>query len=258
MKSDAPVTAVRDLKLKKGATKSHAFECDDGRTYCVKFKDGTRTVINEHVGYGLAGLLGLPVPESSFVVVPQELIDASEDLRMRGIAAGVHHGSIWLQGCVEFRMNATNNQPLVNGDRLPGLVALDNLVLNWDRNNPGNNLLRTTATGELEYMAVDFDEILAGPRWTTETMHLVETTSHLMSLPPVLALSVKGLGSFSPWLEEIEAISEDTVGPILSEVPASWEIGQREKDVISEFILTRKALVRGILLANRNRFSNWR
>jgi hypothetical protein len=257
VKSDVPVTAVRDLKLRKGATKSHAFECDDGRTYCVKFRDGTRTVINEHVGYGLAGLLGLLVPESSFVVVPQELIDASDDLRMRGIAAGVHHGSLWLEGCVEFRMTSMS-QPLANGDRLPGLVVFDNLVLNWDRNNPGNNLLQTTAAGEYEYRAVDFDEILAGPRWTIETMHLMEATSHLMSLFPVIALSVKGLGSFSPWLEEIEAIPEEAVRQILSEVPASWEISEGEKAVISEFILTRKALVRGILVANRARFANWR
>lgn len=69
------VTAVKDLKIKKGSTKPHAFECDDGRTYLVKFKDGTRTVINEHIGYSLARFLELPVPESRQVVVSRELID---------------------------------------------------------------------------------------------------------------------------------------------------------------------------------------
>ena len=41
-------------------------------------------------------------------------------------------------------------------------------------------------------------------------------------------------------------------------MPSSWEIGEGEKAAISEFILTRKALVRGILVANRARFANWR
>ena len=251
------VTAVRDLNLKKGTTRSHAFECDDGRTYCVKFKDGTRAVINEHVGYALARFLELPVPESRHVLVPQELIDASDDLRNRGIAAGVHHGSLWLDGCVEFSMTSVN-PPLANADVLPGLVVLDNLILNWDRNNVGNNLLQTMADGCLEYRTVDFDEILAGPRWTLETMDMVKTTSNLMSLFPVIARSVKDLGSFSPWLEKVEAISMEMVGQVLSEVPSSWEIGEGEKAAISEFILTRKARVRGVLMANKTRFANWR
>jgi hypothetical protein len=251
------VTAVRDLNLKKGATRPHTFECDDGRTYCVKFKDRTRAVINEHIGYALARFLELPIPESRHVRVPQELIDASDDLRNRGTAAGVHHGSLWLDGCIEFSMTAVNPS-LANADLLPGLVVLDNLILNWDRNNFGNNLLQTTADGGPEYKTVDFDEILAGPRWTLDTMDVVKTTSNLMSLFPVLALSVKGPDSFSPWLEKVEAISPEVVGQILSEVPSSWEIGQGEKAAISDFILTRKSRVRGILVANKTRFANWR
>jgi hypothetical protein len=110
--------------------------------------------------------------------------------------------------------------PLTNADCLPGLIVLDNLVLNRDRNNSGNNLLQTTASGGLEYKTVDFNEILAGPRWTVEAMNLVKTTSYPMPVFPIIAFSVKGLTSFSPWLEKTEAISMETVGQILSEVPS--------------------------------------
>jgi hypothetical protein len=257
-KSDVLVTAIRDLNLRKGATKPHAFECDDGRTYLVKFCDRTRTVINEHVGYSLAGFLELPVPEGRHVMVPQELIDASDDLRMRKIAAGVHHGSLWLGDSVDFSRITARNLPVANADCLPGLIVLDNLILNWDSNNPFNNLLQSTASGDLEFKTVDFNEILAGPRWTIETMNLVKTTSYLMSVFPIIGLSVKGLPSFSPWLEKTEAISTETVGHMLSEVPSSWDVDEGEKAAISDFILTRKAMVRGILVANKARFLNWR
>jgi hypothetical protein len=121
------ITAVKDLKIKKGSTKPHAFECDDGRTYLVKFKDGTRTVINEHIGYSLARFLELPVPESRQVVVSRELIDSSEGLRKREIAAGIHHGSLLLDGCVDFGRITAQSLPLTNADCLPGLIVLDNL-----------------------------------------------------------------------------------------------------------------------------------
>jgi hypothetical protein len=252
------VTAVRDLRKRRGATMPHTFECDDGRTYLVKFKDRTRTVINEHVGYSLARYLELPVPESRHVMVPRELIEASDDLRVRGISPGLHYGSLWLDGSIEFTKMIGRSVPLTNAASLSGLIVLDNLVLNWDRNNSSNHLLQATATGEFEYMAVDFNEILAGPRWTIETMNQVKMTSQLVSIFPFINVRVTGLASFSPWLEKAEAISTERVSRILSDVPSSWDIGKEEKAAISDFILTRTSLVRGILLANKARFPNWR
>ena len=79
-----------------------------------------------------------------------------------------------LDGCVDFGRMTAQSLPLTNADCLPGLIVLDNLVLNRDRNNSGNNLLQTTASGGLEYKTVDFNEILAGPRWTVEAMNLVK------------------------------------------------------------------------------------
>jgi hypothetical protein len=252
------VTAVRDLRIKKGSAGAHAFECDDGQVYFVKFKDSTKTVVNEHVGYSLAGFLELPVPESRHVMVPRNLIDASDDLRARGIAAGEHHGTRWMEACVDFKGLVVRDLVLANASTLPGLVVLDNLVLNMDRNNPGNNLLQTMPSGSLEFRTVDFSEILSGRNWTAETLGIAKTATYLMPVFPTVALAVKSLASFSPWLEKTESISAAMVDRMMSEVPGSWDVEEAERTAVSDFILTRKEMVRGILMANKARFLNWR
>ncbi len=251
------VIAVRDLRISRGSAGSHAFECDDGRTYFVKFKDATRTVVNEYIGYSLASSLDLPVPEHDKVMVPQKLIDESEDLRKMEIVGGAHHGTVWMDGCADFRGRVVRELNLVNAAFLPGLIVLDNLLVNMDRDNPGNNLIQTTAKG-LEYKTVDFSEILSGRCWNLETMAVVKNYRHLVPVFAVVALPVKGLSSFSPWLEQVEALSEEEVTHIMSGIPDSWQVTDAEKKAILEFLLERKAFVRDILLANRSRFLNWK
>lgn len=251
------VTAVRDLGIERGSAGSCALQCDDGRAYFVKFNDGTRTVVNEHIGYALAEFLSLPVPESRLVNVPQEIINGSEGLTRRRIPAGIHHGTLWMDGCTDFKGVAMRELVLRNAPVLPGLVVLDNLLLNMDRNNPGNNLLQATDSG-LEYRTVDFSEILSGRSWTVETLNIARSTSYLMPVFTVIALAVKGLSSFSPWLEKTEVIPSELLARILSEVPSSWGVTDEEKVAISDFVLVRKKLVRGVLIANKARFLNWK
>lgn len=252
------VTAVRDLRIKKGSAGSHAFECDDGQVYFVKFKDNTRTVVNEHIGYSLAGFLELPVPESRHVVVPQNLIDTSDDLRTRGIVGGEHHGTRWMDGCVDFKGLVVRDLVIANAATLPGLIVLDNLVVNMDRNNPGNNLLQVMPSGSLEFRTVDFSEILSGRNWNLETLRLAKRTFYLVPVFATVALPVRDISSFSPWLEKTESISEATIDRIISKVPDSWDVKEAEREAICDFLLTRKDMVRGILLANKSRFLNWR
>lgn len=251
------ITAVRNLMIKKGSAGSHAFECDDGRTYFVKFNDGTRTVVNELIGYALADMLSLPVPENHLVSVPQELVDASEDLGERRVSGGIHHGTVWMEGCVDFSGVSVREMVLSNANMLPGLIVLDNLVVNMDRNNPGNNLLQATPRGN-EYKTVDFSEILSGRNWTIDSLNVAKRISYLMPVFTVVALQVKGLSSFSPWLESCEDISGRTIDGILSTIPASWNVTDEEKVAITDFLLARKGRVRGILESGKSRFLNWK
>lgn len=260
LENDVLVVAVKDLKVSKGSTGSHLFECDDGRAYLVKFKDGTRTAINEYVGYAVARMLGVAVPESSQVFVPGDLIEASDDLRMRGASPGIHFGSLWESNCIDFSgipAQDLMDLPLTNKESLPGFIVFDNLVLNRDRNNAGNNLLQKKSTG-YECRTVDFNEILAGPRWTIETMNLVKDTLELMPIHPLVRAAVNGPKSFTPWLESAEAITSGMVELMLSKVPDSWDIREGEKAAISGFILTRKTLVRSVLVSHKSAFANWR
>ena len=252
------VTAVSYLGTYKGKNSPRAFACDDGETYVVKFKNQRRAVINEFVGYAVARFLGVPVPPNRPVLVPRGVIEASGDLNRLGLTTAVHHGSMLLKGCVDFRSIRARELALENADALPGLVVFGNLVLNHDGNNADNNLLQISPSGGVQYRAVDFDEILAGPRWTIDTMRLTAPSTELVPVFPIIRSSVTGASSLSPWLELSESLSKEFLVGMLQDVPASWDIGEAEGSAICDFLLTRKDLVRGILMANRDRFPNWR
>lgn len=254
------VTAVADLRRKNGGTRPHVLQCDDGRVYLVKFMDDTRSLINEYIGYAVAGVLGVPVPESRLVYVPEHLITDSDDLRSRGIKPGLHFGSLWEADSTDLTslpMQELMNLPSACLTSLPGFIVLDNLVLNADRSNLGNSLLRKTDSGEYEFEAIDFNQILAGPRWTTDTMSQLAGTSSLMPTLPIMRLSVTGPEPFSPWLEAAEAISEEAIRDLLAEVPRSWNVSEEDKAAICHFILSRRVMVRNILASHRSTFANW-
>ncbi len=251
------MTAVRDLQTRRGSSRPHTLECDDGRVYLVKFSAGSRTEVNEYVGHRLANYLGLPVPPSELVFVPRSVIDASDRLRMQGVQPGLHQGTLMLEGCVNFRNIRAPSLSIDNAHLLPGLVVLDNFVVNPDRNNTDNNLLVINPSGLLEYRGIDFDEILAGPKWTVGTLGLIKGSLSMVPVFRFIALSVRSVGSFSPWLEKVESIPEAFLQEMLSGAPEEWQVKENEKAAIADFLLTRRTLVRGILLANRSRFPNW-
>ncbi len=97
----------------KGASGAHAFECNDDRTYIVKFADATKTVVNEHVGSVLSKELGLCTPENAIVELRPELVSASDDLRQRQISPGLHYGSQRVSDSFDFDSDFARNLSFV-------------------------------------------------------------------------------------------------------------------------------------------------
>jgi hypothetical protein len=255
------VNGLRDLGVTKGATGPHIIECDDGKTYVVKFADGTKTVVNEFVGHALARAVGLPVPAAAFVVLGADLIGGSSDLTYRAVGTGPHVGSELIPDVMDFdqfgRLGQQQAVELSNAGVLPGTLCHDNWVLTRDRDRSDNHLVQAL-NGEFRYTMVDFTHAFTGPAWTADAIEQGSYLRVLMPMHPFVAVSVAGLASFIPTLEKVEAVGDSEIEEIVSAIPQSWGIAEEERLLLVNFLELRRGLVRGVLTSNRARFPNWR
>ena len=254
------VRAVRDVGVNRGATGPHFMECDDGRTYLVKFSGGSKAAVNEFVGQTLARVVALPTPNSALVDVSAEVIGHSSDLQNRAISPGLHQGSEVVPNSSDLteleRRQRRLDEELVNWEVLPGTICLDNWILTEDRDRPENHLLQAVPGGFRYYM-VDFTHCFTGPNWTADSLDQGSFVRVLMPIDPQIAASVRGLPSLESTLRRIEAVSDRTMEETAAAIPGAWAVTDDDRTTLVRFLETRRGLLRSVLTENSNRFPNW-
>jgi hypothetical protein len=253
------VRGTKDLGLVRGATAPHFMECDDGRTYLVKFADSSRAVINDFIGHAIGRAVGLPVPNNTLVEIGQELIAGSGDLRNRGISPGLHHGSEAIPDSFDLRTiqePGILNRELSNAGTVPGTVCLDNWILTDDRDRPENHLLQAGTSG-FRYFMVDFTHSFTGPRWTADTLDQGTFLRVMVPILPGIAECVRDSSSFQPTLEKIESTTDSEIEEVVDAVPTRWGMTDEERLCMVNFLELRRGLVRTILYGNKVVFPNW-
>lgn len=254
------VSAVRDVGVTKGATGPHFMECDDGKTYLVKFSGGSKVAVNEHLGHLLARAVTLPSPPSVLVEVSAEMIAHSVDMRNRGIAPGLHQGSEAVPNSSDLAgfegRHGRLDEELVNWEVLPGTICLDNWILTEDRDRADNHLLQAVPGG-FRYHMVDFTHSFTGTNWTADSLEQGSYLRVLMPMLPQVAASVRGLGSLESTLRKIESVRDSAVEEAVATIPAAWNVTPEERLTLVSFLELRRGLLRSVLTSNRDRFANW-
>jgi hypothetical protein len=114
--------------------------------YFVKFREspaGARELVNEYVGYSLASLLNLPIPEPALLRLPNNpiLIDFG-DAQKTLITSHFAFGSKALPKAISLSVDAPKflRQCTNKADLLP-IILFDALIQNVDRDENGGNAL---------------------------------------------------------------------------------------------------------------------
>ena len=73
---------------------------------------------------------------------------------------------------------------------------------------------------------------------------------------------IAGWESFEPWLSRIESFPDDSLRPIVDQIPPEWyDSAQSELKRLLSMLLERRSRVRDLILAfknsSRNPFPNW-
>jgi hypothetical protein len=254
------VSATIDLQVAEiGVSRAHIMMCDDGNKYVVKFvktnPTPNRTVVNELVAGCLANHLGLPNPQTVLVSISSDFIANSIELTQDGVQAGLHIGSKYVSGqnFNKFSQQYARGRTLSNGDDLYGVIVFDNLVLNVDRNNSGNNLLDLLQNNEAYYRMIDFGHCFTGDSWTIAVLQARKEDTHIVECFWYISENTLQPDKFEAWFTLIEGMPDEDVERILQDIPEGWAIPTEERSALKDLVSFRKSRIRGIVSASRGR-----
>lgn len=244
----------------RGGSQSHMMLASDDKCYVVKFQNnpqGMRVLINELVASRLARLLGLSVPQHVFIDVSPWIIDNTPELSAKysghsePFTAGIQFGSQVAGGLMPSQvvdyLPENELRRVRNIDEFAGMLVFDM----WTCNVDGRQAMFVRTSRQKHYSAAFIDQghCFNGNSWEFEDIPL-------RGVYPRNAVyeGVIGWQSFNPWLERIEAITDDQFWREMDAIPKAWS-GQKQDcfvDIVAEELLRRKCKVRDLITAFRN------
>jgi hypothetical protein len=261
--------ALEHIRRMRGGAQSHLMRCDDGHYYVVKFRNNpqhSRILANELLGTRLAARLGLPVPPAAVVEVSEELITGSEDLCMqlgRGrkpCEPGAQFGSRYpgdpaTQPVVDY-LPDEQLRDLENIADFWGMLVFDK----WTCNTNGRQAIFLRGPGAPHYRALMIDQ---GFCFNAGEWNFPDSPLRGIYLRSLVYAGVRGMESFTPWLERLaRQISDTVLGEIAGEIPPGWyNFDQDALEILLERLARRRErvpeLLDGARKSSRQPFPNW-
>ncbi len=264
------VVALEHVRRMRGGAQPHLMRCSDSGYYVVKFLENPqhpRVLTNEWLGARLAAGLGLPVPETAVVEVPEDLINHSGDLVIdlghsrRKLRAGPQFGSRYPGDPTEMPVyDFLPDERLAEVENLRhflGMLVFDK----WTCNTDGRQVVFYRPQGTLCYRTLMIDQ---GFCFNAGEWDFPDAPLRGLYARTRVYQAVTGIETFEPWLGRLEGgVTEQSLNEIASEVPAEWY--KFDKDALYRLIeklWARRRRVRDLILSAKNTyrqpFPNWK
>ncbi len=263
------IYAVHHVRRMRGGSQAHLLRASDNYFYVVKFQNNpqdVRVLVNEYLATRLAALVGLPVPEVAVVDVSEWLIQNSPELKidvgaglLRPCASGPQFGSRYvadpLTTAVFDYLPENILKRVANIGDFSRLLVFDK----WTGNADGRQAVFAKEPRERRYKAwfIDQGYCFNAGEWSFPVSPLRGVYAR-----NAVYEHVTGWNAFEPTLSRIEAITEDVISGIASEIPPEWF--RNDFSALSSLIATlhqRRLAVRELITAfrdsSRNPFPNW-
>lgn len=256
------VRAVMALRRMRGGCQSQLMLCADDRLWIVKFRNNPqhlRVLANELIATRLAEVIGLSVPETGVIEVPEQLIcdDPSMVIELpRGAKepylSGLNFGSVFAGGLmpgqvVDFLVDDRLRE-LRNCTEFAGMLAVDK----WTANCDGRQAVFQRGSRGQRYQAIFIDQgfCFNGGEWNFPDSPLRGVYAR-----NTVYEQVKEWNSFEPWLSRIETIKVEQLIRIAEEVPPLW-YGSDPTVIrtLMDQLFMRRTRVRELILAFRDSY----
>lgn len=265
----ATVRAVQHIRKMRGGAQSHLIRCSDGQFYVVKFRNNPqhpRVLVNELMASKLAQCVGIPVPQSVIVEVPQRLVERTPELRIT-----LAHNEVPCEGGAQFgskyAVNPLKGQcfdhlPTETLDRVFGLISFGAVLAldKWTGNTDARQVLFCRNSRESFYTLVFIDQgyCFNGGEWSFPNVPL----SGVYGRNEVYE-NIHGWHSFFTSIPLIENLDPATIWSIAKQIPPEWfnEDFMALTELVETLIdrrTTTRILIDAFRKSSRNPFPNWR
>ena len=227
--------ATTFLKGWESASRPRAVKCSDEQIWVLKgVAHARRQAVNDRVVGALGALAGAPVGVVGLVDVRSEFI--AGELQMSHFAAGLAHGTVFLEGVSDDKEGVAHVDEPANRERFALLACL----FGWVGSNDAQ-FLYSKQPPRLVH-SVDHGHFFPnGPDWSIASLEAAPQPS-----PDAIA-SACGLTQ-----EELEvaistfaAIPDANVARIVDEIPSDWGVAPDERASLKKYLLDRKRAMFG-------------
>jgi len=227
-----------------GVTRPILVTADNGKKYVAKLFDEDnehKHLVNEYISYHLAKDLDLPIPDASFLIIPETLIASNPDLKERNIKSNIAFGSHYI-GTAIPNINSFLLDSSKNTRDFPAILLFDQIIYNDDRSENAGNLIFCKKSKKL--LIIDHSHIFKdGTIWSVSSLNrcineLIVPT-FLGTYNKMLLKYVNGNRPFHYISQKIQAVSQERILEIVSSIPDEWPVTRDEKETLVSFIFKR-------------------
>jgi hypothetical protein len=231
------------------------FEIEDVGLAVVKFlqnRQGPKVLVNEIIGFGVASLLELQHPNVGIVeidkdVLPNGRLVVSAEGEDCIFEPGLHFYSEWLSNAdVVSPLDLERLGAVQNPQMLAGVVVLDLLLDNWDRDLDNLNLLLHRERGGQKLKLIDLGYAFSGPFWMEGNLHphpqhgyfpSLEEPLHYGNLDKLLKTVKKE--DIDLYLSHLRQVTKDKLEGIIMNIPNDWQLTSGERLSLLNCLLER-------------------
>jgi hypothetical protein len=271
-----PLIAVRHVRKMRGGAQAHLLEADDGNWYVVKFRNNPqhrRILVNELLAAAFLDYLKIAAPETAFIQVSQEFVEATPELHFSlgaerlPIEPGWHFGSRYpghpdRLAVYDFLPDSLLPQ-VVNLEDFRAVLVFDK----WTANADGRQCVfframvrggeRSPARPGFVARMIDNGYAFNGPHWDFPESALQGLYARKTVNDPVTSLD-----DFEPWLDQVMNFPEQVIDQAWKSVPPDWIEGEEDAlEKLLEQLFARRRGVPELINACRdprkNPFRNW-
>lgn len=257
--------------------------------------------LQELLSYQLANYLGIPTPNCAIVSVDNNFLEYNRDLQFKAsLTAGLYFAT---EVIPNIYTNILNNKILgsqlgqprmkdplykvyakVNDPSLfVNVIALDMLILNFDRFGNEGNFLITKNNNVFSGVAIDFGHSFCGPSWTNEKIEILDFPKTIITQDALeyylnflcnVFLNNKGLpfsklgptfdamekqiifkdssdnliNPFNSIVEKIENLNSIDIKKMFDFIPSDWYVNMDiQKNKYLDFIMSQKEFLRYLI-----------